>query len=80
MLPESLDLDSVLEGAWAQSREAADWPLPQGLEAPLEVFRHWLRHLLWELTLLLIQVCVSPSPMHDPDSLLGRQVIVHYVD
>lgn len=62
VLPESLDPDSVLEGAWAETRECGEWGEPQGLEAPLAAFRHWLRHLLWELTLLLAQV--EPSPLH----------------
>ena len=62
VLPESLDPDSVLEGAWAETRECGEWGEPQGLEAPLAAFRHWLRHLLWELTLLLAQV--DPPPLH----------------
>ena len=56
-LPESLDPDSVLEGGWAQGQGSADWPQPEGLEMPLQAFRHWLRHVLWELTSLLVQVC-----------------------
>ncbi|KAL0037161.1 hypothetical protein WJX79_003343 [Trebouxia sp. C0005] len=54
-LPESLDPDTVLEGAWAQTQHPINWPQPQSLEGPLAAFRHWLRHLLWELTLLLAQ-------------------------
>ena len=56
-LPEGLDPNSVLEGAGPLPRNSVYWPQPQGLEPPLEAFRHWLRHLLWELTSLLAQVC-----------------------
>lgn len=55
-LPASLDPDSVLEGAWAQSGQSGGWAVPEGLDPSLEAFRTWLRHLLWELTLLLVQV------------------------
>ncbi|KAL0049325.1 hypothetical protein WJX82_011369 [Trebouxia sp. C0006] len=54
-MPESSDPDSVLEGAWAQTQHPVNWPQPESLEGPLAAFRHWLRHLLWELTLLLAQ-------------------------
>ncbi len=59
-MPESSDPDSVLEGAWAQTQHPVNWPQPESLEGPLAAFRHWLRHLLWEVTLLLAQVASPP--------------------
>ena len=59
-LPESLDPDSVLDNEWAQPAQREVWALPQGLDPSLEAFRTWLRHLLWELTRLLVQVSLCP--------------------
>ena len=61
-LPKSLDPDSVLEAAWAQAGHSGGWGLPEGLDPSLEAFRTWLRHLLWELTLLLVQVSCRYLP------------------
>lgn len=47
----------MLEGAWAEPAQSGVWGSPEGLDPSLEAFRTWLRHLLWELTLLLVQVC-----------------------
>ena len=49
----------MLEGAWAESAQSGVWGTPEGLDPSLEAFRTWLRHLLWELTLLLVQVWLS---------------------
>ena len=59
-LPESLDPDSVLDGEWAQSAHPGGWALPEGVDPSLQAFHTWLRHLLWELTLLLVQVSRFP--------------------
>lgn len=63
----------MLEGAWAQPAQAGGWTLPQGVDPSLEAFRTWLRHLLWELTLLLAQVWTSctAQPLHHEDWLLA---------
>jgi len=76
-LPESLDPDSVLEGAWAQTQHPVDWPQPQSLEGPLAAFRHWLRHLLWELTLLLAQVTNCPICCAVPAVLSLQSCFIH---
>lgn len=49
----------MLEGAWAEPAQSGVWGTPEGLDPSLEAFRTWLRHLLWELTLLLVQVWLS---------------------